>query len=219
VVENDADTQILACLALEKLGKLVVAAAGSGREALVRAPAFRPDLILMDVMMPGGDGPATLAALRRQGSTARTPVVFLTGKVEPQDLAAYVELGVLGVVAKPFTPETLPRRLMELWNGRRARSGSGDPALDYGRLRRRFAAGLPEKIRAIEDAVLKLDVESVHDLAHSLVGVARTFEYEDVARVAEALVTLTRKASPEGGPLLVQRLHAAARAGKRSRKR
>jgi CheY-like chemotaxis protein len=80
---------------------------GSGADGLVAAAEWRPDLILLDVMMPVMDGPATLAHLRANPRTANIPVVFMTARVQQQDLADFKSLGAAGVITKPFDPMTL----------------------------------------------------------------------------------------------------------------
>src|SRR5262249_2620248 len=107
MVEDEPDIQAVAQLALEALGGFQVRIWGWGREGVQAAPAFAPDLILLDVMMPGMDGPSTLRALREQPRVAATPVIFMTAKVQPQEVAEYRALGVLDVIAKPFHPLTL----------------------------------------------------------------------------------------------------------------
>jgi CheY-like chemotaxis protein len=106
-VEDDSDIQTVATLALEAVGGFQLRVCSSGREAIEAAPDFSPELILLDVMMPGMDGPATLKALRALPGTAKTPVVFMTAKVQPSEVAQYKEMGALDVIAKPFDPMTL----------------------------------------------------------------------------------------------------------------
>jgi CheY-like chemotaxis protein len=106
-VEDDSDIQAVATLALQAVGGFQLRVCSSGREAIEAAPDFSPDLILLDVMMPGMDGPATLKALRTLPGTAQTPVVFMTAKVQPSEVAQYKEMGALDVIAKPFDPMTL----------------------------------------------------------------------------------------------------------------
>jgi CheY-like chemotaxis protein len=118
LVEDDPDIQLVASLALSRLGGFEVGVASSADEALRTAVAFAPDLILLDVMMPGMDGPAALKALRGVEELSGTPIIFMTAKVQPQELAGYRRLGSLGVIAKPFDPETLSHRIRELWEGR-----------------------------------------------------------------------------------------------------
>ena len=88
-----------------------VLSAYNGRSALQIADSELPDVILLDVMMPGLDGPATLAALRASDRTADIPVVFLTAKAMPDEIARLLGLGVRGVLQKPFDPMTLPAQL------------------------------------------------------------------------------------------------------------
>jgi two-component system, OmpR family, response regulator len=117
MVEDDADIQVVAQLALEVLGGFTVCMCSSGRAALEAAAAFHPDLILLDVMMPDMDGPSTLAALRALPYTAATPVIFMTAKVQPQELTVYKALGVPDVIAKPFDPMTLAATITAIWSG------------------------------------------------------------------------------------------------------
>ncbi len=116
LVEDEVDIQAVARLALEAVGGFTVAICGSGSEAIREAPVFAPDLILLDVMMPGIDGPGTLKALREIPATARIPVIFMTAKVQANEKAKYEELGALGIVSKPFDPMTLSSTISSLWS-------------------------------------------------------------------------------------------------------
>lgn len=114
-VEDELDIQIVARLALEDIGGFTVEVCGSGTEALTRAPRFRPELILLDVMMPPPDGPATLQALSSRPDSASTPVVFVTAKVQHHEIARYRELGAIDVIVKPFDPMRLADQVLEIW--------------------------------------------------------------------------------------------------------
>jgi CheY-like chemotaxis protein len=114
-VEDEVDIQIVARLALEAVGGFQVSICSSGQEALANAPNFGPDLILLDVMMPGMDGPSTLKALRELPLTASTPVIFMTAKVQPYEVAEYKRLGALDVIAKPFDPMRLSATINAIW--------------------------------------------------------------------------------------------------------
>ena len=114
-VEDNPDLRAVGTFALEDIGGLTVKACASGDEALEAAEVFDPQLILMDVMMPGMDGPATLQALRSMGSAAQTPVVFLTAKAQPDEIARYRKLGAAGVIPKPFDPMTLAALIREFY--------------------------------------------------------------------------------------------------------
>ena len=115
-VEDEADIQKIAKLALEEVGGLKVLICASGAEAIDKAPGFQPDIILLDVMMPGMDGPDTLEALHGLPGIEGTPAVFLTAKAMPAEVERYKKLGVLDVIPKPFDPMTLADQVKEIWN-------------------------------------------------------------------------------------------------------
>ncbi len=114
-VEDEPDIQAVAKLALEIVGGFTVRVCSSGEEAIRVAPDFSPQLILLDVMMPGMDGPGTLQALRQLPQTAHTPVIFITAKVQPSEVAHYRALGAIDVIAKPFDPMTVSQNIREIW--------------------------------------------------------------------------------------------------------
>jgi two-component system, OmpR family, response regulator len=114
-VEDEADIRTVAKMALEAVGGFKVHACASGREAVAAAPGAAADLILLDVMMPGLDGPSTLKALREIPATAATPVVFMTAKVQPGEVAEYRSLGALDVIAKPFDPMQISAEIRRIW--------------------------------------------------------------------------------------------------------
>jgi len=118
LVEDEPDIQTIARMSLEAVGGFAVKVCGTGAEAVDAAPGFAPDLILLDVMMPGMDGPQTLEKLRAIPAIAATPVAFLTAKAQSREVAAYRDLGVIGVIPKPFDPMTLPTLVRNLWETR-----------------------------------------------------------------------------------------------------
>lgn len=113
-VDDETDIQEIARLALEHVGGFEVRVCDSGEQALLEAASFNPDMILLDVMMPGIDGPTTLARLREDPALSRTPVVFMTAKVQPSEVQHYNSLGARGVIAKPFEPMTLPQQVRRI---------------------------------------------------------------------------------------------------------
>jgi CheY-like chemotaxis protein len=115
-VEDEPDIQEVARMALEDVGGMTVGLAGSGREALSKAQSFAPDLILMDVMMPGMDGPSTLLELRKCPATASIPVIFMTAKVQSHEVERYRAMGAMDVIAKPFDPMTLSDQIRQIWS-------------------------------------------------------------------------------------------------------
>ncbi len=112
LVDDDDDLRMLGQLSLRRRGWEVVVAA-DGPEALEAARRELPDAILLDVQMPGWDGPETLAALRQEPACAAIPVVFLTAQAEAEDARHYRQLGGSGVIGKPFAPLQLPDLLLQ----------------------------------------------------------------------------------------------------------
>lgn len=117
-VEDEPDIREVAQIALEMVGGFTVKVCSSGEAALREAEGFAPDMILLDVMMPGMDGPATLKALRERPALAAIPMAFMTAKVQPAEVAHYKALGALDVIAKPFDPMTLADQVRAVWETR-----------------------------------------------------------------------------------------------------
>jgi CheY-like chemotaxis protein len=118
-VEDDLHVRTTAKLVLEVIGKLQVRDCGSGREALIAALDYHPDLILLDVMMPELDGLATLQMLRRMPHLSETPVLFITSLTGSGDITLYSQAGAIGVIPKPLAPLRLTDQVVSLWNQRR----------------------------------------------------------------------------------------------------
>lgn len=115
-VEDEPDIQAIACLTLEAVGGFTVEACSSGEEAIRKAEFFKPDLVLLDVMMPGMDGPSTLKALREIPALEATPVMFMTAKAQPAEIEYFKSLGAIEVIAKPFDPTKLSQVVRDAWN-------------------------------------------------------------------------------------------------------
>ena len=114
VIDDDDDIREIAQLALELGASWTVLTAASGPEGVTAATTGHPDAILLDVMMPGVDGPATFELLQRGEATRAIPVVFLTAKSRPAERERLLGLGVSGVLAKPFDPMTLSEQVATL---------------------------------------------------------------------------------------------------------
>lgn len=117
-VEDQPDIRLVAKMALEAVGGFTVIACASGAEALSCAPGAMADLLLLDVMMPGMDGPGLLKSLREMPATANTPVIFMTAKVQAAEVALYKAMGALEVISKPFDPMKLSDQLRQVWAAR-----------------------------------------------------------------------------------------------------
>lgn len=110
-VDDEPDIREIAGLALELDPGIRVRLAESGAKALEALESWRPDAILLDVMMPAMDGPAVLKALQGEPRWAAIPVVFITARTQAQDRQRLLELGALALISKPFDPMTLAREL------------------------------------------------------------------------------------------------------------
>lgn len=115
-VDDENDILQVARLSLEAVGGFQVTLCEGSATALDTIRAARPDLILLDVMMPEMDGPTTLARLLEDPELKDIPVVFMTAKVQPPEMAYYLGLGAVGVIAKPFDPMALAGQVTEIWN-------------------------------------------------------------------------------------------------------
>jgi CheY-like chemotaxis protein len=114
IIDDEDDIREVATLALETCGDFEVITADCGQAGLVSAHQLRPDLILLDVMMPEMDGPTTFQRLRESENTRSIPVVFLTAKVQAGDRRKLGDLGALGIIAKPFDPMRLALEIAAL---------------------------------------------------------------------------------------------------------
>jgi two-component system OmpR family response regulator len=129
-VDDDPDICTVVEATLRAIGDLDVRTANSGERAIDLASDEQPDLILMDVMMPGLDGPSTLKLMRDRGLLADIPVIFLTAKVMPTEVSEFLRLGAIGVIGKPFDPTRLCGDIRALWGQTEGRTGRSSRARD-----------------------------------------------------------------------------------------
>ena len=114
IIDDDIDVRRIACLGLSKVGKMDVIDVDNGKEGLTKAKTEQPDVILLDVMMPSMDGPATLEALQSEEETKHIPVIFLTAKAMTSEVERLKKLGAVGVMTKPFDPIKLSEEILEV---------------------------------------------------------------------------------------------------------
>lgn len=115
LAEDEADIRTIEKLSLEKVGKFEVSFCVNGREVIEKVDAYNPDLIMLDVMMPEMDGVAAYEALRKNPAHQKTPVIFMTAKIQPTEVQAYLKMGAIGVIHKPFDPMKLPELIRNIW--------------------------------------------------------------------------------------------------------
>jgi len=115
-VEDEEDIRAIAQVALEDMGNFTVLFCADGPEALQKIDSFNPDLILLDVMLPGMDGPTILMKIRAQVHLQHIPVIFMTAKIQSDELAEYKDMGVISVISKPFDPLDLANVIRQTWD-------------------------------------------------------------------------------------------------------
>jgi CheY-like chemotaxis protein len=111
IIDDEDDIREVAALSLEAVAGWTVTTASSGSEGIQAAREHQPDAIVMDVMMPGMDGPTTFRAMQRVPTIAHIPVILLTAKVQGVDQRRFADLGVAGVLFKPFDPLLLSKQI------------------------------------------------------------------------------------------------------------
>lgn len=114
-VEDDEDIQRIVRMSLERIGKMTVEVVGDPLKAIDALIAFKPQLVMLDWMMPGMDGPTLFRKMKEIPETASLPVVFITAKAAIKELAELKDLGAAGTISKPFTPKDLPEQLRAIW--------------------------------------------------------------------------------------------------------
>jgi CheY-like chemotaxis protein len=123
-VEDDEDIQRIVRLSLERVGRMTVDIVADPAAAIERMIAFKPDLVVLDWMMPRIDGPTLCRRMREHPETRDLPVVFVTAKASPRELEELRTLGAAGTISKPFSPRDLPEQLRAIWNTLAARGAA-----------------------------------------------------------------------------------------------
>ena len=115
-VEDDEDIQRIVRMSLERIGKMTVEVVTDPMVALGAITSFKPDLVMLDWMMPGMDGPTLFRRMKQQPETSALPVVFITAKATQRDMDELIALGAAGAISKPFSPKDLPEQLRAIWS-------------------------------------------------------------------------------------------------------
>ena len=185
-VEDDPSIREVTEISLGLDPDLVTRSCSSGREALAVVADWLPDVILLDDMMPGMDGPATLARLRDNALTASIPVVFMTARAQASEIALFRSLGAAGVIPKPFDPMSLAASVRAF-----ARPLGDQLAALSGRFLQRLgddAAVLSlHKVAIKSDATVAEALAGIRSVAHSLAGAGGLFGFPEIGDAAAAL--------------------------------
>jgi CheY-like chemotaxis protein/HPt (histidine-containing phosphotransfer) domain-containing protein len=185
-VDDEPDIREVVDISLGLDPKFETRGCGSGHEAIAVAMDWPPDIILLDVMMPGMDGPATLARLRENAKTASIPVVFMTARAQTRELDLFRSLGAAGVIPKPFDPMTLAasvRAYIQPANGR------------FGTLQSVFLKRVDDDTAALmgHRSALKdsksaaVALARIKDIAHGLAGAGGIFGFPEISDAAASL--------------------------------
>ena len=102
-------------MSLERVGKMTVDVVSDSMTAIGRMASFKPDLVMLDWMMPGMDGPTLFRKMKEDPQTSQLPVVFITARAAQRDMDELIALGAAGTISKPFSPKDLPDQLRAIW--------------------------------------------------------------------------------------------------------
>jgi CheY-like chemotaxis protein len=182
-VDDEPDIREIVELSLGLNPEFEVRGCGSGAEAVAAAAEWSPFIILLDVMMPGMDGPTTLAELRKNPLTAETPVLFMTARAQPREVEQFVALGAQGVISKPFDPMTLAFQVRSHLQANR-----------IGKMRSVFMRRARTDIELLEPCRSGLAANAdaaalsrIREIAHGLAGAAGLFGFDRISTDAAAL--------------------------------
>jgi CheY-like chemotaxis protein len=182
-VDDEPDIREIVDMALGLNADFEVRACASGAEAIATAAEWSPFLILLDVMMPGMDGPATLVQLRKNPRTADIPVLFMTARAQAREVEQFIALGAQGVISKPFDPMTLAFSVrshlqairLESLRAVFVRRAKGDAAL------------LASCRSSLGEEASAATVSRIRKIAHGLAGAAGLFGFDRISSDAAAL--------------------------------
>jgi CheY-like chemotaxis protein len=214
LIDDEEDMRLIGRACLSVAGRWDVVVASSGAEGVALALRERPAAILLDVLMPGLDGPAILARLRHEPATRVIPVVFLTGRTQPGEVERYLEMGAAGVLSKPFDPLRLPAELERLLDAASIRARL-DRLRELGganlvrSLIDLFLTNAPARIAAARNAAAVGDWHGLEFAAHSLKSSAGNLGAEAVRWAAEAVEKDAAQRRPEALPALLDSLAEA----------
>jgi CheY-like chemotaxis protein len=213
-VDDEPDIRTIVQIALGLSKELTVHTGESGAQALELARALGPDVVLLDVMMPGLDGPGTLSRLRADPATASIPVIFVTAKAMPREVALFCKMGAVGVIAKPFDPMQLFNQLRTLWEGHIAQlvlpleeySNKAAVQRHVTQLADRFLQRTRDEAALLHSLAEHLDgdpivMEQIERLAHKIHGSGSMFGYGAVSTCARDIESLVEEIKLRDAPV------------------
>jgi CheY-like chemotaxis protein len=217
-VDDEPDVCVAGQTALDLLEGVDVTTACSGKACIDLAYERRPDLIVLDVVMPGLDGPATHRIIRGNPLIANIPVVYLTAISKPAEIARLLALGAIGVVRKPFDPLRMGEELVAIWTNACTSVDPATAAVDT------LAQQFLERTRVDVDRIRSLAIAAridfdaslseIEQIAHSIHGTGAMVGYSAVSesggalqRLVESLLNEDKAPTKSVGPIVLVRLH------------
>jgi two-component system cell cycle response regulator len=235
--DDEPDMRLIVQTALGLAEGLTVHAAESGEQALELARELQPDLLMLDVMMPGLDGPTTLKRLRAEPAIAQIPVIFMTAKAMPEDVQRLRAIGALAVIAKPFDPMQLSAQVLALWQSNAAppqqvagsagnTGGAGGSAArppdHVARLSGKFLERTAAQALTLGRLLVSLQpgdaagAASMHEIAHRIHGTGSMFDFPavsacagEVERLSEDLLESQTVGAPDSDLQIREHLQAS----------
>jgi CheY-like chemotaxis protein len=193
-VDDEPDIREIVQMSLGLNADFEVRGCSCGADAVAKAAEWSPFLILLDVMMPGMDGPTTLTHLRKDPRTACIPVLFMTARAQAREVEQFISLGAQGVISKPFDPMTLAFSVR-----------SQLQAIRLGSLRAAFAQRIKGDAAALASCRLSLGREAspatfsqIREIAHALAGAAGMLGFDRISSDAAALEALVAEVDGDG---------------------
>jgi CheY-like chemotaxis protein len=189
-IDDEADIREVIELSLSLDPAFDIRSCASGSEGVAAAAEWCPDLILLDVMMPVMDGPATLAQLRQNPELARVPVIFMTARAQLGELDRLRALGAVGVIAKPFDPMALAASVRDYMQ----------PAVDpleklranfLQRVRRDVAALAEDRAALRRGTTQPQTLQRIRQIAHGLAGAGGIYGFFELSDAAAAVEDAT----------------------------
>jgi len=195
-VDDEPDIREVVNMSLSLSSDFDVQSRASGADAIATAADWSPSLILLDVMMPGMDGPTTLTELRKNPQTAEIPVLFMTARAQSSEVAHFISLGAQGVISKPFDPMTLATQVRRFLQNTRMETLRG-----MFRRRARLDADLLAPLQSSLDRESCVgELARIKEIAHGLAGAAGMYGFDTVSRDALALEDAIFEKLDHGGP-------------------
>jgi two-component system OmpR family response regulator len=185
-VDDEPDIREVVELSLGLDRDFTVRSCGSGKDALAIAADWQPDFILLDVMMPAMDGPATLVQLRENAKSADIPVIFMTARAQARELNRFRSLGAVGVIPKPFDPMTLAASVRSYVQP--AQSPLDDLRIGFLRRVKKDAATLSQNRLVLKEGNRSTStLDRIKCIAHGLSGAGGIYGFAEISEAAAAL--------------------------------